>query len=149
MMTRDITEDLRDAFNSALPDIRRSLDWVELSVPGTDEEFVAILVDAVDGFADRKHREPEPLPRHERCDDCDAMILVHREGHDHCTVCDEDWPCPDAGRVDEERLAELREEWASLRSKPSRKRSETRRMESIGRRLEAEGLSPSPEVPSA
>ena len=35
---------------------------------------------------------------HKECLDCDASILVHREGGSHCTVCDGTWPCQDAGR---------------------------------------------------
>lgn len=141
-MTYSIHDYVEAAFRKALPKIKRSLWAVEIELPGTDEELASLLAGAVAGYADHNPKAPEPLDRHEKCLDCDAMGDIHRRGETHCTVCDEDWPCPDAGKIDEDHVAKSRSYIAELRANTERTPMQQRRMEDLIRRLEAEGLDP-------
>jgi hypothetical protein len=38
--------------------------------------------------------------KHEECLDCDPCFELHREGYSHCTVCEEEWPCSQVGKVE-------------------------------------------------
>lgn len=136
----DVYADVADAFRMALPDIRRSLEVAEVSIPGTDDELVRLLAGAVAGYANHAPASLRPLRRHAECRDCDALISYHRAGHSHCEVCDEYWPCEDAGKIDEEHVAHIRRWIAEIDAKAEPTTGDKRRRRQYVRRLAEEGI---------
>jgi len=139
-MTFDVRDDVEDAFARAVPEIRRHLAACEVSVAGTDEELATLLAEAVVGCAGHAPATVRPLDRHERCEDCDAMAAIHLDGYDHCTVCDEVWPCEHAGEVDGEQVERIRASIAAIDAKDVPTVSEIRRRRQYIARLEREGI---------
>jgi hypothetical protein len=150
--------DLECAVRDALPAIRRSLDKADLECGLDDdalaETLVESLVNQVTGYVDRA---PTPLRRHEECQECDALILVHQgrtswddpgdeEGawYTHCTVCLEEWPCPEAGELDEEAVEGLQARYTRLVAIPHESRSPRQHQElrKLHRDLAAEARLP-------
>jgi len=78
----NMTHEARREAIASLPLVVREALWA-LDVPGWAYWQKGSACRACDGVT------------HERCDDCDALIDVHRgdgDWHYHCT-CGEDWPC--------------------------------------------------------
>jgi len=66
-MSVSMRHDLYCVFRAALPKIKEGMQFAELTIPASDEELLAILVDAVAGYTSHekgkpptKEREPEP-----------------------------------------------------------------------------------------
>jgi len=148
--------DVECAIRAGLPDLRRSLNYADLSFEGTEEEMVASLVEGIVDRVRITDKKPDPLPRHDECLECDALILVH-EGRDswddpgggswttHCDVCMERWPCPEANELDQEEVERLQARYLSLAANHSDDGPRIRDLRRLHRRLEAEGLLPTDE----
>ena len=156
-MSFNLRWDVECALRAALPEIKRHLDYADLVFEGDDEALLAALASGlVPSLRAVLDRDPEPLPRHEECPECDALILVHQgrsswsdpedeEGawHTHCTVCLEEWPCPDAGEPDEDEVEALQNRYHRLlRAFNAGDRSNYTALRQLRRRLEAENRLP-------
>ncbi len=150
--------DLECALRDALPAIKKSLDRADLACALDDAALIETLAESLEthvtGYIERK---PRPLPRHEECPECDALILVHQgrtswedEGDEesgwytHCTVCGEEWPCPEAGELDEEEVEGLQRTYQRLAALPQEVRTpaQHQKLRSLHRDLLAEGRLP-------
>lgn len=93
LLDHPIVEELGDLME-AVEELRR-----QVGVAVTKVEFAQTRkrerLGALDGRWVLASRRLPPI--HEECFDCDALLDYHHEGHRHCSVCDGEWPCPDAG----------------------------------------------------
>jgi hypothetical protein len=144
--------DLECALKSTLPTLRKSLDDFGLQCHLDDASLVELLTgDLVHQVtAKLPERAPYPLDRHEECTDCDALWGLHRDEDDdevwrtHCDVCLEEWPCPEAGELNQEALESIQTRYAELRHLDPEKLTlgEYRTLREYHRRLSAENQLP-------
>lgn len=144
--------DMECALKSALPTLRKSLEDFGLQCHLDDASLVQLLVvELVPQVTARlPERAPRPLDRHEECMDCDALWKLHRDEDDdeawntHCDVCNEQWPCAEAGELDQEELEALQARFQELSqiAPENLTLGEYRTLRELHRRLGAENQLP-------
>lgn len=154
-MNRSMAE-LELAVSGIMSELRMRLRMHGITVDASDEVLVDAITGSFAGWVTYKEPKPRPLDRHEECLDCDSG--PHRYAPDpddpdddgwytHCDVCEEVWPCPEAGQVDQEALTEARAQYIKLARTHPDKRSarEWSKWHQLRASLQAEGQLPTRE----
>lgn len=140
--------DVECAVRAALPSINRNLNYAGLEYVGSEDELITSLVEAIaDQVVIQDNQKPKPLTRHEECSTWSDPGDEEGSWATHCTVCHEEWPCPEAGELDADEVSALQGRYLKLlaerESGADLNPFKHRDLRYIHRRLEAEGVLPS------
>jgi hypothetical protein len=148
--------DLECAVRLALPALKQSLSLTDLEYIESDDALVGSIVKALESQTRPSGKPPRPISRHEECQECDAMMLVHQgrtswddDGDEeggwctHCDVCMEIWPCAEAGKHDQDVVKQLQDRYQHLRTLMRPTVATRSEQEKLRLRLEAEKVLPS------
>ena len=98
---------------------KAALAWRGFQTDLDEEEILTLLTEALEGHLRYEPRVPD-YHLHEECHDCDQGLHRHwstGEWMTHCVICDETWPCPDAGQVDQSAIKRDQQEYLHLESR--------------------------------
>lgn len=111
----------------------------------TEEDLYEALLGALEPLVSYAPK-PRSYSTHEECLDCD--MGPHYDPDDpeewltHCHVCNEYWPCPEAGQIDMEAISRDQEEFTRLRDKDVRTDTEEAMLHGLLVNLTAAGYLP-------